>query len=429
LSFLIVGHTHEDIDQRFSFISSALKREDIDSLPELLEKIRERPTHTEPFVHVEHLEHIRDWKKFITPYLRTDAFVGISQPHHFRFYMNNNKPHVQYKPYSRSPAWKPEHGHECLQRIPSIDSQVDLASVAEPDGRELRALEDFILLKERHIVRHMNIEKSLKAVAETSKLIAYMHEFPLKDRTEERNLPFWPQVHDDIHPNDALSSERNGHDSAICNVLHSLPPVLVSDYFGPRSQMPKNHRVRKVSHTRERGREHRQNQTNATRAHPITSVANPIAMLDLHKEVEIGMFVAMETSDEDMDNGIPFFIGKVLKTVAQTTSDGEAQVLWYQPKMPIGLKDDVGKFFKRYQNCIERMWEPSRECNDFVPIKSIFSAWKNTVGTRNVTSVLGIRTEKEMKIPDDQKNSMYHHLEAIEWQHVGCLDTVMTNVA
>ena len=36
LSFLIVGHTHEDIDQRFSIISGVLKRQDIDSLKEML---------------------------------------------------------------------------------------------------------------------------------------------------------------------------------------------------------------------------------------------------------------------------------------------------------------------------------------------------------------------------------------------------------
>ena len=114
LSFLIVGHTHEDIDQRFSYISSALKRQDIDSLEEMLQIIRERPTFTEPFIHAEHLEHIRDWKSFITPYLREDAFVGISKPHHFRFYMQNNKPHVQYKDYARSLLWIPENGHICL---------------------------------------------------------------------------------------------------------------------------------------------------------------------------------------------------------------------------------------------------------------------------------------------------------------------------
>jgi hypothetical protein len=58
LSFLIVGHTHEDIDQRFSTISSALKRQDIHSLKELLIIIKLKPSRTEPFVVAEHLEHI-----------------------------------------------------------------------------------------------------------------------------------------------------------------------------------------------------------------------------------------------------------------------------------------------------------------------------------------------------------------------------------
>ena len=36
LSFLIVGHTHDDIDQRFSVISNILKRQDILSLKQML---------------------------------------------------------------------------------------------------------------------------------------------------------------------------------------------------------------------------------------------------------------------------------------------------------------------------------------------------------------------------------------------------------
>ena len=36
LCFLIVEHTHEDIDQRFSIISNMLKRTNIDSLKDLL---------------------------------------------------------------------------------------------------------------------------------------------------------------------------------------------------------------------------------------------------------------------------------------------------------------------------------------------------------------------------------------------------------
>ena len=39
LCFLIVGHMHEDIDQRFSIISNTLKRTNIDLLKELLELV------------------------------------------------------------------------------------------------------------------------------------------------------------------------------------------------------------------------------------------------------------------------------------------------------------------------------------------------------------------------------------------------------
>ena len=77
----------------------------------MLQIIRERPTLSEPFIHAEHLENIRDWKSFITLYLRKDAFVGISKLHHFRFYMQDNKSHVQYKDYARSLLWIPKNGH------------------------------------------------------------------------------------------------------------------------------------------------------------------------------------------------------------------------------------------------------------------------------------------------------------------------------
>ena len=58
LSFLLVGHIHKNIDQRFSTISAALKPQDIHSLKELLSTIQLNPPKTEPLVVVEHLEYI-----------------------------------------------------------------------------------------------------------------------------------------------------------------------------------------------------------------------------------------------------------------------------------------------------------------------------------------------------------------------------------
>jgi hypothetical protein len=71
LCFLIVGHTHEDIDQRFSIISNMLKRTNINSLKELLELVQRGTSYTEAFVSTRHLENVRDWKLFIMPHLLT----------------------------------------------------------------------------------------------------------------------------------------------------------------------------------------------------------------------------------------------------------------------------------------------------------------------------------------------------------------------
>src|SRR5579875_34557 len=50
LCFLLVGHTHEDIDQCFNIISNTLKRTNIDSLKELLELVEKGPSYTEAFI-------------------------------------------------------------------------------------------------------------------------------------------------------------------------------------------------------------------------------------------------------------------------------------------------------------------------------------------------------------------------------------------
>jgi hypothetical protein len=154
--------------------------------------IKEKPPRTEPFVVAEHLEHIRDWKSFITPYLRADGFIGTSQPHHFRFYMDGNIPRVQYKMYSRSPTWKPDVDYECLDAMPSIRLLVGLAAILDAKPRDIKVLEDYIDLKERHITRHQNVEQNIEAIFETKWLIAYLKEFPTRDQTKAMQAPFWP---------------------------------------------------------------------------------------------------------------------------------------------------------------------------------------------------------------------------------------------
>ena len=103
LFFFIVGHTHEDIDQQFSIISGVLKRQDIDSVKEMVALIERGALYTEAFTSASLMEHIWDWKGYITAHLHTgsDAWKGIRQPHHFRFFVENGETHIQYKMFSR----------------------------------------------------------------------------------------------------------------------------------------------------------------------------------------------------------------------------------------------------------------------------------------------------------------------------------------
>ena len=86
LSFLLVGHTHEEIDHRLSVILGTLKCHNNDSMQKLLELIKKAVSHIEAFTTSRHLEYVWDWKKFITTHLYTspNILVGISRKHYFK---------------------------------------------------------------------------------------------------------------------------------------------------------------------------------------------------------------------------------------------------------------------------------------------------------------------------------------------------------
>ena len=115
-------------------------------------------------------------------YLKIDIFVLMKfQMFAFKFpYMQNNKPHVQYNEYARSILWIPENGHICVNEIPNVCLQIPLAHVVEPEDRELRTLNNFILLKEWHIARYLDIGMNFLAIKATYKFIFYLKDFPCK---------------------------------------------------------------------------------------------------------------------------------------------------------------------------------------------------------------------------------------------------------
>jgi hypothetical protein len=116
-------------------------------------------------VSARHLENVRDWKSFITQHLftRGDTIIGITFPHHMRFYMENGVTQVQYKHFSKD-AWEPTNGHVCLRSLPNTAEKLALAEVHRAEERELKVLDEFIAYKTRYVERLQNVEKNLQAI-------------------------------------------------------------------------------------------------------------------------------------------------------------------------------------------------------------------------------------------------------------------------
>ena len=124
---------------------------------ELLELIKKGASYTKAFATSRHLEYVWDWKKFISPYLYTgpNTFVGISTKHHFKFYVKEKKPFVQTKDYARDPIWEPVEGYQCLNEVSNPAEKPSFANVYDANEQELTALEEFIMMKEKCVMKLM----------------------------------------------------------------------------------------------------------------------------------------------------------------------------------------------------------------------------------------------------------------------------------
>ena len=240
LSFLIVGHTHEDIDQRFSIISSVLKRQDIDSMKEMLALIERGASYTEAFTSASLMEHIWDWKGYITAHLHSgsDAWKGIRQPHHFRFFVENGETRIQYKMFSRDLLWVPEGGYKVFRSVPLVRTKPVFAPVLDADVREVQALDEFIKLKERQIARHTQVERNRAAITKTEWLKNYLTEFPQRLHVATTNDPFWPDEYientsDVQQPEEPGTASNFAEEQEIKDMLANLPQVQSRTYFGP----------------------------------------------------------------------------------------------------------------------------------------------------------------------------------------------------
>ena len=110
INFLIVGHTHDDIDALFGRWSYKLRGTDYPTLPLLMKSFMD--TESRPVIpHL--IEEVPDFKKFVEGYLCTgrDAVAGHTNTQQFKFYRNCNRwPLMQYKLLCTDNEWLPKEG-------------------------------------------------------------------------------------------------------------------------------------------------------------------------------------------------------------------------------------------------------------------------------------------------------------------------------
>jgi hypothetical protein len=186
-------------------------------------------------------------------------------------------------------------------------------------------------------------------------------------------------------------------------ILALLPDPSPRGFFGPKRLRPSTASVRKAPQ-----------RMNTERT---SGIAQPSAMeedlfpeFDPHKHVEIGHFVAMCVTRDDVLSGIPFFLGKVIRFRGKREEQRDMRVIWYWPEERAGCWDQDGDFRNRYANCLNSAWIPTNEEHDWIPIESGWVSWAHVPKTNrlgesieDMTMVHRISMEKKICIPHSVK--------------------------
>ena len=145
-------------------------------------------------------------------------------------------------------------------------------------------------------------------------------------------------------------------------------------------------------------------------AQPSAMEEDPFSEFDPHKHVEIGHFVAMCITRDDVLSRITIFLGKVIRFRKRREEQGDMQVIWYWPEERAGCGDQDSDFRNCYAKCLNSTWIPSNEEYDWIPIESGWISWAHVSKTSRVgesiedmTMVHRISTEKKICIPHSVK--------------------------
>ena len=182
LSFLPVGHTHEDIDQFFSRLSVYLKCHDAINMAQLHEAInrcyQSKAGHHATTGFWDRCTNFSDW---IDPYL--SKYKGISSHRQFRFYKDDDEVRVQARQHtSMKQEWAGITGNAPYTPVFKEDPPVSMVDVPPAQRRDLVA-ED-LCEKQKESVRRLCTDRR-RDVADVADVLA-----GIDSLGDEADLPF-----------------------------------------------------------------------------------------------------------------------------------------------------------------------------------------------------------------------------------------------
>jgi hypothetical protein len=109
VSFILVDHTHDDIDASFGRWSMKLRENNYSTIPLLMKSYMDLD---EDPVIPGLIEEVPNFKEFVKPYIISDGtLIGHTKGRQFLFYRGENgNPLMQYKLRCRDEKWLPEEG-------------------------------------------------------------------------------------------------------------------------------------------------------------------------------------------------------------------------------------------------------------------------------------------------------------------------------
>ena len=301
VNFLLVGHTHDHIDQMFSTFSKKLSRYDAFTLPALCNLIVDAYT---PKPEVLHLTEVYDFKRYA---LETDAdhnkvfarLHNISFNHVFRmkWVETRNSTLLYAKQYSSSTEWEPQDGCKFFLNMP-ICTVVHGAKQMPYEDRKLFTSNSDALDEKRELWKQ-SLEVKRKHIEHAKKYVG------------DQCVSWWDSFFLDQYKIIDFLLEDQWPITSPFTWLFSISPTLCSH--------PPSHELAKLIHPQQRD----------IYVGPRMSKEAEARWRGDLQDIKVGTLIATLADGDDL--GHPFWIAKVLELIKDEPRNKllSLKVHWY----------------------------------------------------------------------------------------------------